>query len=60
MTYREQVDQALATFSTWPKDQQDAYLRMLDDLRAKCAEVQSGVHCTGHVDYDWCDGACDD
>lgn len=57
MTYREQVDQALATFATWPKDQQDAYLRMLDDLRAKCAAIQSPQP---PVDYAWCDGVCDD
>lgn len=40
MTYREQIEQALATFEKWPKDQQDVYLRMLDDLKAKLVESQ--------------------
>lgn len=56
MTYREQIDQALATFNSWPKDQQDVYLRMLDDLRAKLVASQEGKA----VDYDYCDGVCDD
>lgn len=40
MTYREQIDKALATFNAWPKDQQDEYLRMLDDLKKKLVESQ--------------------
>lgn len=40
MTYREQIEKALATFEQWPKDQQDVYLRMLDDLKAQLKAIQ--------------------
>ena len=40
MTYREQVEKAIATFSSWPKDQQDTYMRMLNALREKLEAIQ--------------------